>query len=208
MLETLRRDWNRHARQGSHRPHQINRLLEAAGWRYFSEGAAHANIRLEPGNPHLITSYPTPGSVIGYRQSMPDPQRLVDERINDDTIVLTQRLNYASEAGWRNEAERPGYIQANKLRFLRPTRQTQPATSEQSGSSTHPSKFSMFLSTVVHFMVEFVGRDQNATGRICKGVPKLEMSSRIRSGTSRTEPLASWFPAGCRQSHWYARRPD
>jgi type I restriction enzyme R subunit len=34
--------------------------------------------------------------------------------------VLTQRPNYQSEAAWRNEAERPGYIQANKLRFLRP----------------------------------------------------------------------------------------
>ncbi len=34
--------------------------------------------------------------------------------------MLTQRPNYSSEAAWRNEAERPGYIQANKLRFLRP----------------------------------------------------------------------------------------
>jgi type I restriction enzyme R subunit len=36
------------------------------------------------------------------------------------TSSLTQRPNYAAEAGWKNEAERPGYIQANKLRFLRP----------------------------------------------------------------------------------------
>ncbi|MDZ4159216.1 MAG: DEAD/DEAH box helicase family protein, partial [Anaerolineaceae bacterium] len=34
-------------------------------------------------------------------------------------IVLTQRPNYQAEAAWRNESERPGYIQANKLRFLR-----------------------------------------------------------------------------------------
>lgn len=28
---------------------KINRLLEAAGWRFFADGALAANIRLEPG---------------------------------------------------------------------------------------------------------------------------------------------------------------
>ena len=182
---------------------KINKLLEAAGWRFFPEGGAPANIRLEPnvkiksadlealgedfekaskgyidfllldtkgfplivleaksedknplgdakeqarkyaksqncrfvilsngnlhyfwdlerGNPYLITSFPTPDSVIGYQQVTPNPQRLIEDQVGDDYIVLTQRPNYQSEAAWRNEAERPGYIQANKLRFLRP----------------------------------------------------------------------------------------
>ncbi|MBI3344004.1 MAG: DEAD/DEAH box helicase family protein [Gammaproteobacteria bacterium] len=181
---------------------KINKLLEAAGWRFFADGSKPANIRLEPsvtvkssdldalgdnfektnkgfidfllldakgfplivleakseaknplvgkeqarkyaksqscrfvilsnsnlhyfwdlerGNPCLITSFPTPDSVIGYQQVMPNPQRLVEDQVGDDYIVLTQRPNYQSEAAWRNEAERPGYIQANKLRFLRP----------------------------------------------------------------------------------------
>jgi type I restriction enzyme R subunit len=181
---------------------KINKLLEAAGWRFFAEGSAPANIRLEPsvtikssdlealgenfektskgfidfllldtksfplivleaksedknplvgkeqarkyaksqncrfvilsngnlhyfwdlerGNPNIITSFPTPDSVMGYQQVTPNPQRLVEDEVGDDYIVLTQRPNYQSEAVWRNEAERPGYIQANKLRFLRP----------------------------------------------------------------------------------------
>ncbi len=181
---------------------KINRLLEAAGWRFFAEGGAAANIRLEPGitikstdldalgddfektskgfidfllldtksfplivleakaedknplagkeqarkyaksqncrfvilsngnlhyfwdlergNPYLITSFPTPDSVIGYRQGTPNPQRLFEDPVGDDYIVLTQRPNYQSEAAWRVDAERPGYILANKLRFLRP----------------------------------------------------------------------------------------
>jgi type I restriction enzyme R subunit len=181
---------------------KINKLLEAAGWRFFAGGNAPANIRLEPsvtikssdldalgdnfektgkgfidfllldtkgfplivleakaedknplvgkeqarkyaksqncrfvilsngnlhyfwdlerGNPYLITSFPTPDSVIGYQQVTPNPQRLVEDLVDDDYIVLTQRPNYQSEAAWKNEAERPGYIQANKLRFLRP----------------------------------------------------------------------------------------
>ncbi len=181
---------------------KINKLLEAAGWRFFQEGDAPANIRLEPsvtikstdldalganfekttkgfvdfllldakgfpllvleakaedknpligkeqarkyaksqncrfvilsngnlhyfwdlerGNPYVITSFPTPDSVTGYQKVTPNPQRLIEEPVGDDYIVRTQRPNYQSEAGWRNEVERPGYIQTNKLRFLRP----------------------------------------------------------------------------------------
>jgi type I restriction enzyme R subunit len=181
---------------------KINKVLEAAGWRFFQEGNAPANIRLEPGvtiktndldalgenfeqtskgfidfllldargfpllvleaksedknplvgkeqarkyaksqncrfvilsngnlhyfwdlergNPYVITSFPTPASVIGYQKVTPNPRRLISEQVDEDYIVLTQRPNYQAEAGWRNETERPGYIQANKLRFLRP----------------------------------------------------------------------------------------
>ncbi|KVW94299.1 DEAD/DEAH box helicase family protein [Thiobacillus denitrificans] len=181
---------------------KINKLLEAAGWRFFAEGSTPANIRLESnatitssdldafgenfektgkgfidfllldakgfplivleaksegkhplvgkeqarkyaesqncrfvilsngnlhyfwdlarGNPYLITSFPTPDSVTGYRQVTPNPQRLIEEQVGDDYIALTLRPNYQSEAAWRNEAERPDYIKANKLRFLRP----------------------------------------------------------------------------------------
>lgn len=74
---------------------------------------------LERGNPYIITAFPSPESVIGYQKITPDPQRLIDERIEEDYIVLTQRPQYRSEAAWRNEAERPAYEQANKLRFLR-----------------------------------------------------------------------------------------
>lgn len=181
---------------------KINKLLEAAGWRFFQAGDAPANIRLEPsvkikstdldalgnnfeksttgfvdfllldakgfpllvleakaedknpligkeqarkyarsqncrfvilsngnlhyfwdlerGSPYLITAFPTPESVTGYRKVTPNPRRLIEEQVEEDYIVLTQRPNYRSEAGWRNPAERPGYIQTNKLRFLRP----------------------------------------------------------------------------------------
>jgi len=181
---------------------KINKLLEAAGWRFFAEGNAPANIRLEPsvtikstdldalgedfekstkgfvdfllldakgfpllileakaesknplvgkeqarkyaksqncrfvilsngnlhyfwdlerGSPYIITSFPTPDSVAGYQKVTPNPRRLIDEQVSDDYIVLTQRPSYQSAAAWQNEAERPGYIQTNKLRFLRP----------------------------------------------------------------------------------------
>ncbi|MCX5810503.1 MAG: DEAD/DEAH box helicase family protein [Proteobacteria bacterium] len=86
----------------------------------LSNGNLHYFWDLERGNPYVITSFPTPDSVTNYQKVTPNPQRLIEERVGDDYIVLTQRPNYQSEAAWRNEAERPGYIQSNRLRFLRP----------------------------------------------------------------------------------------
>ncbi len=86
----------------------------------LSNGNLHYFWDLERGNPHVITSFPTPDSALSYQKVIPNPQRLIEEQIRDDYIALTQRPIYASEAAWKNEAERPGYIRANKLRFLRP----------------------------------------------------------------------------------------
>ena len=86
----------------------------------LSNGNLHYFWDLDRGNPYIITAFPTPDSVTGYQKTAPNPQRLVDERVSDGYIVLTQRPNYASEAAWKNEAERPSFIHANKLRFLRP----------------------------------------------------------------------------------------
>ena len=86
----------------------------------LSNGNLHFFWDLERGNPYLITSFPTPDSVVGYQKVTPDSGKLVTEQVNDDYIVLTQRPTYQSEAGWKNEAERKSYVQKNKLRFLRP----------------------------------------------------------------------------------------
>ena len=85
----------------------------------LSNGNLHYFWDLERGNPHVITSFPTPDSAVTYRQVTPDPQRLVSEPVGEDYIVLTQRPSYATEAGWKIEYERPVYMQTNKLRFLR-----------------------------------------------------------------------------------------
>ncbi len=85
----------------------------------LSNGNLHYFWDLERGNPYIITSFPTPESVAGYSKVKPNPQRLIDEQVVDDYIVLTQNPNYASAAAWRNESERPGFIRANNLRFLR-----------------------------------------------------------------------------------------
>ena len=85
----------------------------------LSNGNLHYFWDLERGNPYIITSFPRPASVTEYGRIQPDPGRLIGEQVRDDYIVLTQRPNYASEAAWKNEAERREFIKANGLRFLR-----------------------------------------------------------------------------------------
>ena len=86
----------------------------------LSNGNLHYFWDLDRGNPYIITSFPSPESVSGYQRIQPNPQRLMDEPVGEDYIVLTQRPTYRAEAGWKSESERPEYIKANKLRFLRP----------------------------------------------------------------------------------------
>lgn len=85
----------------------------------LSNGNLHYFWDLKRGNPYVITSLPTPESVMGYQKSIPDPKRLVEEVVDNDYIVRTQRPGYAEEAAWKNEGERVDFIDANKLRFLR-----------------------------------------------------------------------------------------
>ncbi|MBS4055276.1 MAG: DEAD/DEAH box helicase family protein [Thermaerobacter sp.] len=85
----------------------------------LSNGNLHYFWDLERGNPYIITTFPKPASVENYKKVTPNPKRLIEEEVKDDYMVLTLRPNYKSEAGWANEAERPGYIHANSLRFLR-----------------------------------------------------------------------------------------
>ncbi|MDO9101936.1 MAG: DEAD/DEAH box helicase family protein [Candidatus Nitrotoga sp.] len=85
----------------------------------LSNGNLHYFWDLERGNPYLITSFPSPASMMGYQKTAPDPKRLIEETVGDDYVVLTQRPGYAAEAAWKNKVERDGFIVANSLRFLR-----------------------------------------------------------------------------------------
>ena len=101
---------------------QARKYARSQNCRYviLSNGNLHYLWDLERGNPHVITAFPTPDSAEAQRKIKPDKHRLVDEPVNHDYIVLTQRPNYAADAAWQNEAERPDYIDANRLSFLRP----------------------------------------------------------------------------------------
>ena len=85
----------------------------------LSNGNLHYFWDLERGNPYIITTFPSPESVTGYQKVTPNPQRLIDERVEADYIVLSKLPNYKDTAAWKSEDERPGFILNSGLRFLR-----------------------------------------------------------------------------------------
>ena len=85
----------------------------------LSNGNLHYFWDLARGNPYVITQFPTPWSVKGYHTTRPNPEKLILESINADFIAQTQYPTYKDEAAWKNEQERPAFIQKNALRFLR-----------------------------------------------------------------------------------------
>ena len=74
----------------------------------LSNGNLHYFWDLERGNPHMITSFPTPESVIGYAQVQPEPERLFDEQVNDDYIVLTQQAELRLRSGLEERSRARG----------------------------------------------------------------------------------------------------
>ncbi len=85
----------------------------------LSNGNLHYFWDLQQGNPHLITRFPAPDSIKSYNRFQPNPDKLTSEPVGKDYICLTQMPTYANEAGWKNEAERPAFIEKNRLRFMR-----------------------------------------------------------------------------------------
>lgn len=112
----------------------------------LSNGNLHYFWDLQQGNPYLIARFPTPDSIEGYSRFKPDPQRLYEETIDTDYIALTQLPRYASEAGWKNTAERASFIEKNGLRFLR-RYQLQAVRSVQAAVKEGNSRFLFEMAT-------------------------------------------------------------
>ncbi|MBP9502789.1 MAG: DEAD/DEAH box helicase family protein [Candidatus Promineofilum sp.] len=101
---------------------QARRYAKSQNCRFviLSNGNLHYFWDLERGNPNPITDFPRPESIKQYGIWRPNPKALADEPVAGDYIALSQMPEYARMAGWRDEAERPRFIETNKLRFLRP----------------------------------------------------------------------------------------
>ena len=70
----------------------------------LSNGNLHCFWDLERGNPSIITSFPSPDSVLGCAKTQPDLTRLIDEQVDEDYIVLnpTPRLCLGSQLDQRS----------------------------------------------------------------------------------------------------------
>ncbi|EWS65242.1 Type-1 restriction enzyme R protein [Hydrogenophaga sp. T4] len=85
----------------------------------LSNGNLHYLWDLRQGNPQLITAFPAPDAIKGYTRFQPEPERLIAEDVALDYIARTQMPAYDAEAGWKDEAQRPDFVQKQRLRFMR-----------------------------------------------------------------------------------------
>lgn len=101
---------------------QARKYAKAQNCRFviLSNGNLHYFWDLQQGNPYVITKFPEPTSVKVYRDHQPNPQKLIDERVLDDYIALTQLPGYYDNPAYKDESLKNDFITKNKLKFLRP----------------------------------------------------------------------------------------
>ncbi|MDO9154426.1 MAG: DEAD/DEAH box helicase family protein [Paludibacter sp.] len=85
----------------------------------LSNGNQHYLWDLERGNPNIISRFPSPNEVVGYKSFKPNTQTLINETVDDDYIALTQKPNYLRDPRFKDESLRADYIEETGLRFLR-----------------------------------------------------------------------------------------
>lgn len=85
----------------------------------LSNGNLHYFWDLERGNPNIITKFPTPNSVDGYKNFTPNKEKLIGENIEKDYIALTQQPFYAQDPEFQNPATRALYFERTKVRLMR-----------------------------------------------------------------------------------------
>lgn len=85
----------------------------------LSNGNLHYFWDLEAGNPIPISVFPTQASLVHFNQWKPNPQALVNIKVEEDYIALTQYPAYQRDPRWQSETERPALVAEMKLKFLR-----------------------------------------------------------------------------------------
>ncbi len=100
---------------------QARKYAKSINVRYviLSNGNLHYFWDMESGNPQVITQFPTQESLKSHSTFKPNPKSLVNELVEDDYVVLTQKPDYDSDPRWIDESLRADFITENNLMLLR-----------------------------------------------------------------------------------------
>jgi len=101
---------------------QARKYAKSINVRYviLSNGNLHYFWDMESGNPTIITQFPTQESLKSHSTFKPNPQSLINELVEENYIILTQKPDYASDPRWIDESQRKDFLKDNKLMLLRP----------------------------------------------------------------------------------------
>ncbi len=163
---------------------QARKYAKAQNCRFviLSNGNLHYFWDLQQGNPYVITKFPDPKSVKVYREHQPNPQKLIDERVLDDYITLTQLPTYYENPAYKDESLKNNFITKNKLKFLRPY-QLRAVHSIQNAVSKGSSRFLFEMATgtgktlIAAAIIKLFLRTSNAK-RVLFLVDRLELEDQ------------------------------
>lgn len=86
----------------------------------LSNGNLHYFWDLEKGNPTVIISFPKPESITSFEKFKANPQKLIDERVEEAYIAETQLPGFKSDPRWIDDKQRAAFISEKNLKLLRP----------------------------------------------------------------------------------------
>jgi len=86
----------------------------------LSNGNIHYFWDLDNGNPQIITKFPTSESLGTRKKYEPNKNTLIKEKVNSDYIAISQKPDYASDPGYKNEKKRNSFLEKIGLHFFRP----------------------------------------------------------------------------------------
>ena len=148
----------------------------------LSNGNLHYFWDIETGNPEVITSFPTLESIEHKKRFKPNPDTLVNELVENDYILLTQKPDYKTDPRWLDESQRSAFLKDNNLSLLRPY-QLKAIHSIQKAVSKGKSRFLFEMATgtgktlIAAAVIKLFLRTSNAK-RILFLVDRIELENQ------------------------------
>jgi len=148
----------------------------------LSNGNIHYLWDKEWGNPTRISRFPTLETLGNRKKYTPDINKLVQEPVGKDYIVLSQNHLYQQDPRWQDESLRNDFIFDTGLRFLRPY-QLDAVKTIQKEVSKNKTRFLFEMATgtgktlVAGAIIKLYLRTKNAT-RVLFLVDRLELENQ------------------------------
>ncbi len=155
----------------------------------LSNGNLHYFWDIETGNPEVITSFPRLESIEHRKQFKPNPDTLVNELVEADYILSTQKPDYKSDPRWLDETQRDAFIKDNGLKLLRPY-QVRAVHAIQQTVSLEKSRFLFEMATgtgktlIAAAVMKLFLRTSNAK-RVLFLVDRLELENQAHKNLNR-----------------------
>lgn len=151
-------------------------------WVLLSNGAKHYQWDIEEGNPEEISHFPSQESLESNIKIQRDVHALINEKVGEDYVVLTQNPTYKQDPRWQTDDGRTQMLQVDKLRFLR-TYQLEAIQSIQNAVSKGKKRFLFEMATgtgktlTSAAIIKLFIKTQNAS-RVLFLVDRLELENQ------------------------------